>query len=78
MILSILLNALRPNADHFQIFSEDRGAASPRPIMRRSESFKFLTKTLRAVVVEGRNLLIEWPVVQAEELHHFRGGETDN
>jgi hypothetical protein len=36
------------NADHFQIFSEDRGAAQGGPIVRSPKRLKFLAKTLTA------------------------------
>ena len=63
----------RSNADHFQIFSEDRGAVHPRPIVSRPERVEFPAKTLTAGDVKGRKRLIGRSVVETKELHHLRG-----
>src|SRR5580765_2634656 len=66
------LSASRSNADHFQIFSEDRRAVPPRPIVSRPERFEFMTQSRTTVGVQSRKRLIDRSVVEAEELHHLR------
>ena len=63
------------NADHFQIFSEHRGAISPRSIVGGPQCFEFMTKRLTSLDIERRELLMSRSVVETEELHHLRGSK---
>src|SRR5688500_18916855 len=65
-------NMSRSNANHFQIFTENRGATHCRPIVRRPERFEFLAEARATLYVEGRKRLIDGSVVEAKELHYLR------
>src|SRR4029077_17774040 len=63
----------RSNADHFQIFSENRGTAHAGAILRRPNDTRFPRKLLTIGGIEGSKRLMGGSVVEAEELHHLRG-----
>jgi len=61
------------NADHFQVFSKDRGAAHAGSIVGSPKRFEFPAKILAIGGIEGSKRLMGGSVVEAEELHHLRG-----